>query len=382
MRSVPQTISPGIGTVAMIMAMVLLLGVPSVSARPLRPSPEFLRLSVPPGEPVTITARPSAAGLNRTRACGTAAVSPAEAQGVRATLGRWADENAAGPAGGVIRVAFHVITAKGEGEVTDARLAEQIRELNRGFDGSGYRFELARVDRTDEPGWFKMTPGSGPERKAKQRLAVEPARHLNIYVCSPAQGWSGWASHPWASPESHFIQGVVLDHAALPGGSAPRDPSRTATHQVGHYLGLLDSEDTGVASFGFNAGQIERMGAAVPIYRPSLFSAPASRDVAKPEISPTAGAEPEDGRVLSYRGAFPNPFRAETTLRFTLPSSQPVSLRIYSVAGQLVRTLVDAPLPPGDHSAMFRADELPSGAYFAVLRVGSVQMSRTLMLVR
>jgi hypothetical protein len=31
---------------------------------------------------------------------------------------------------------------------------------------------------------------------------------------------------------------------------------------------------------------------------------------------------------------------------------------------------------------MFRADGLPSGAYFAVLRAGSVQMSRTLMLVR
>ena len=82
------------------------------------------------------------------------------------------------------------------------------------------------------------------------------------------------------------------------------------------------------------------------------------------------------GTISSFNAA------AETALRFTLPGSQPVSLRIYSVTGQLVRTLVDATLPPGDHSAMFRADDLPSGAYFAVLRAGQVQMSRTLMLVR
>jgi hypothetical protein len=86
--------------------------------------------------------------------------------------------------------------------------------------------------------------------------------------------------------------------------------------------------------------------------------------------------------VLAYRGAVPNPFRAETALRFTLPTSQQVSLRVYSVTGQLVRTLVDATLPTGDHSAMFRAGDLPSGAYFAVLRAGSVQMTRTLMLIR
>jgi hypothetical protein len=120
----------------------------------------------------------------------------------------------------------------------------------------------------------------------------------------------------------------------------------------------------------------------VPVYRPSLFSEPAPPSVARPEITPGAGAEPEEGRVLAYRGAFPNPFRAETAIRWTLPASAEVSLRVYSVTGQLARTLVEAQLPPGDHSAMFRAGDLPSGAYFAVLTVGRVQMSRTLVLIR
>jgi hypothetical protein len=329
--------------------------------------------ALPPGVPS------ASAQVKRTlvlQRCGTPEASHAEAQGVTDVLRRWSEENAAGPAGGVIRVAFHVLTANGAGDVTDERLMSQIAELNRKFEGTGYRFELARVDRRDEPAWYRMAPGSAAERRAKEALAIEPARHLNIYVCSPTLGLS-WATYPWSAPEGDAMHGVVLDQATLPGGDSWR--GRDAAHEVGHYLGLVDADDE--TASGFAATQTARMRAVVAMYRPSLFSAPA-RGIGKPEIVPAAGAEPEDGRVLSYRGAFPNPFRAETALRFTLPTSQPVSLRIYSVTGQLVRTLVDATLPPGDHSAMFRGDDLPSGAYFAMLRVGAVQMSRTIMLVR
>jgi hypothetical protein len=359
MRTVLHRMSSVTSGVAMIVAAVLVAGARPALARPSGPQPD---------------AAPSSAAVDHVGASGTPALSPAEVEQVRATLRRWTDENTWSSPGGVVRVAFHVITARGEGD------ADTIRELNLAFEGTGYRFELLRADRTDDPGWYRMAPGSGSERKAKQALAIEPARTLNIYVCSPAQGLSGWASYPWVAPESHFIHGVVLDHSVLPGGSASPQLGRGAILEVGHYLGLIDTDDARGA--GFSASRIEHMRSVVSIYRPSLFSAPVPLTVEKPEIVPSEGAEPEDGRVLSYRGPFPNPFHAETALRFTLPTRQPVSLRIYSVTGQLVRTLVDAPLPPGDHSAMFRADDLPSGAYFAVLRVGGVQMSRTLMLIR
>lgn len=350
-------------------------------AQATRPALKIVAIAGPTGEMVPVTAHPAA--MMRPRACGTAAATPAEIEGVRAALQRWRDESVAAPTGGTVRVAFHVITARGEGSVSDARLAEQIQELNRDYGGSGYRFELSSVDRTEEPAWFRMTPGSVKERKAKQALAVDPARHLNIYVTGLGPNLAGWASLPWSASESHYLQGVVLDYAALAGAETPSDAWRVASHEVAHYLGLAPvagGENAGVA---LGSEQFERMREVVPVYRPSLFTAPPPALAgAGSEISPAAGAEPEDGRVLSYRGAFPNPFQVETALRFTLPSSQPVSLRVYSVTGQLVRTLVDATLPPGDHSAMFRADGLPSGAYFAVLRAGSVQMSRTLVLIR
>ncbi|HKQ59374.1 MAG TPA: zinc-dependent metalloprotease [Candidatus Eisenbacteria bacterium] len=345
-------------------ACALLAAAAPAAGQAQRPGPEIISTTgytarvAPPG---AVVARPA-------RTCGTAAGSPAEAVAVQAVLDRWKDEHLTAP-GGTIRVAFHVITARGEGEVPDQRLVELIAELNRAFVTSGYRFELARLDRTDEPAWFRMTPGSGRERRAKQELAVDPAHYLNMYTCAAGDGLSGWASLPWSSPEDQTLQGVVLDHASLSG----------AVHQVGHYLGFVHEAGEVTAA---SAANLDRVRAIVQVYRPSLFNPAPSPAAGRPEISPQAGAEPEDGRVLSYRGAFPNPFREETALRFTLPTSQTVSLKVYSVTGQLVRTLVDAALPPGDHSAMFRGDGLPSGAYFAVLRAGNVHMSRTLMLVR
>jgi hypothetical protein len=373
-------------TRALAIVPALLLAASAARAQSLRPGPETLAMTREAGA----VPAPAGAVVGRAiRVCGTDAPTVDETQGVQSTLARWRDENLGvnlGVApGGTIRVAIHVITARGEGNVSDAQLAWLLLALNHDYATSGYRFELSSVDRTEEAGWFHMTPGSGKERKAKQTLAIDPARHLNLYVCGLGQSLLGWASFPWAAPEDHYLQGVVIDPAAFSGPSAASAASaapRIASHEVAHYLGLLPAEGE-EAPTAFGRDQIERMRAIVPVYRPSLFTAPrTAAEEATPEISPSAGAEPEEGRVLSFRGTFPNPFRAETALRFTLPASQVVSLRIYSVTGQLVRTLVDATLPAGDHSAMFRAEGLPSGAYFAVLKAGSVQMSRTLMLIR
>jgi hypothetical protein len=369
----------------------------------------------------------SASPARLSRTCGTPDAVPTDLENVRLALRRFSVENAQRPPGGTVRIAFHVITGGGQGNVTDQQITDQIRELNRDYVGTGYRFELASVDRTDEKSWFKMTPGTGKEKAAKSALAIDPAHRLNLYTCSPGQNLLGWSYFPWSAPEDSYIHGVVVHYASLPGGVAPYDLGRTATHEIGHYLGLLHTFQGGCVAPGdevddtpfeaspafgcpigrntcpqpgddpihnymdytddacyteFTAGQIVRSQAIVPAYRPSLFLEPIAQNAASPAQSMQDGAEPEDGHVLAYRGAIPNPFQRETAIRFTLPSSQAVSLRVYSVTGQLVRTLLDAQLPPGDHSAMFRADNLPSGVYFSVLRAGRVQMSRTLVLVR
>ncbi len=67
---------------------------------------------------------------------------------------------------------------------------------------------------------------------------------------------------------------------------------------------------------------------------------------------------------------WPNPFNASTHLRFHLPHATSVHVAIYNVQGQLVRTLVDAPLDAGGHQTIWdgrdeRGHSAATGMYFA-----------------
>lgn len=72
--------------------------------------------------------------------------------------------------------------------------------------------------------------------------------------------------------------------------------------------------------------------------------------------------------VSELRANVPNPFNPSTEFSFVLAVEGPVSLRVYSVRGELVRTLVDQDLPAGPHSLTWnglndQGRQVASGAY-------------------
>lgn len=75
-----------------------------------------------------------------------------------------------------------------------------------------------------------------------------------------------------------------------------------------------------------------------------------------------------------YRN-YPNPFNAETMIRYRLPSADRVVLKIYNAQGQVVRTLVDAPQDSGVYTVVWdghneRGMSVGVGTYFAELAWG------------
>lgn len=86
-----------------------------------------------------------------------------------------------------------------------------------------------------------------------------------------------------------------------------------------------------------------------------------------------------EGLTLS-QGA-PNPFGSRTEIRFTLPNSGRVALRVVDVRGRLVRTLTDEFLGAGEHTVTWDARNesgraVPSGVYFVDLAMGSERAAR------
>jgi hypothetical protein len=88
------------------------------------------------------------------------------------------------------------------------------------------------------------------------------------------------------------------------------------------------------------------------------------------ERRPVDATEPEGYPVVSN---FPNPFNAGTTFQVQLPLTAEVSLVLYNLMGQKIRTLLEGSMQAGDRSVAWDgADDAgaaaPSGVYLAVLR--------------
>ncbi len=143
--------------------------------------------------------------------------------------------------GGTINVYWHVITnnAGTSGAISQARIDDQIDVLNDAYAPWGWQFNLAAVDTTANSNWFGAGPGTNNERSMKQALRQGGADDLNIYSTNPGGGYLGWATFPSSYSRRTWDDGVVILHSSTPGGNAaPYNLGDTATHEVGHWMGL------------------------------------------------------------------------------------------------------------------------------------------------
>jgi hypothetical protein len=79
---------------------------------------------------------------------------------------------------------------------------------------------------------------------------------------------------------------------------------------------------------------------------------------------------------------YPNPFNPTTTIRFSIPRSAEVSLRIFNLLGEEVATLVSGNRDAGTHVVEWDATGQPSGVYFYRLSTNDFVQTRKLVLLR
>ena len=153
--------------------------------------------------------------------------------------------------GGTIKVYFHVIrkgTGISNGDISSTMINNQINVLKNAYGKYGWTFTLVNVDRTTNSTWYNLSYGSTAEVQMKNALHKGTADDLNIYTANPGGGVLGWATFPWNYASNPKKDGVVVLYSSLPGGSAyPYNQGDTATHEVGHWMGLYHTFQGGCA---------------------------------------------------------------------------------------------------------------------------------------
>jgi hypothetical protein len=108
-------------------------------------------------------------------------------------------------------------------------------------------------------------------------------------------------------------------------------------------------------------------------------------------VIPFATGVPDDPQALANRldANYPNPFNPVTTIRYTIAKPSHVTLRIYNIAGQLVRTVVDevqTPRPEGFvvewDGTTDKGSKVASGVYLYRLQAGDFDETRKMVLLK
>ncbi len=96
-------------------------------------------------------------------------------------------------------------------------------------------------------------------------------------------------------------------------------------------------------------------------------------DIQKEEVLPSA---------FSLMQNYPNPFNPNTTIKFSIPHSQFVTLKVYDILGREVATLVNEEKLHGNYEVKFDGSALPSGTYFYRLQAGIFSQTKKLLLLK
>jgi hypothetical protein len=161
-------------------------------------------------------------------------------------------------------------------------------------------------------------------------------------------------------------------------------PIPAGTYQAGALL-TSEGEVYSGTSVIFKAAGTVRLQPGFRAYAGSSFQAliencmPESNTVAEPVIGKD-GMLPDRQLKLQI---FPNPFQAQTTIRYEVPEAATVQVSIHDIYGRVIDQPVrSVPQEPGIYDLSFQSNGLPSGVYFVIVQAGEERLIKRMEVVR
>jgi hypothetical protein len=201
-------------------------------------------------------------------------------------------------------------------------------------------------------------------------IDVDETRQL-LYV-------TGWGMGLQIYDISNPAQPRILSTTALPSPAAAIDVDHSKVYRqivfVSGYIGGLWALDTSdpsnpqfAASYFPSNGQCNY----VMVRDNYVFlTSPDCLTALQYDCSTSTNDEPAKPGEISLSQNYPNPFNAQTTISYTLSSSNQVELSIFNLLGQKITTLYQGIQQAGEHQVIWDASALPWGVYFARLEAG------------
>lgn len=79
---------------------------------------------------------------------------------------------------------------------------------------------------------------------------------------------------------------------------------------------------------------------------------------------------------------YPNPFNAQTTIEYDLPTSANITLSIFDITGRKIETLLDGYQNAGSHQIIWNAHDYSSGVYFYRIQTGNLNQTKRALLLK
>jgi hypothetical protein len=79
---------------------------------------------------------------------------------------------------------------------------------------------------------------------------------------------------------------------------------------------------------------------------------------------------------------FPNPFNPSTKIKYSIPQTSNVVIKVFDIIGNEIETLVNEEKPAGTYELTWYAENLPSGVYFYQLKAGDYVNTKKMILLK
>jgi len=107
--------------------------------------------------------------------------------------------------------------------------------------------------------------------------------------------------------------------------------------------------------------------------------------MAKTVYNPNFGEVDGSGNTiedLNLEQNYPNPFNPATKIVYRLTKRSFITLKVYNILGNEIKTLVNGYKPAGEYTISFDATSLPSGVYFYQLRSGEFVLAKKMVVLK